>query len=118
METATVAAASAPTYFDHPVLLALVLLASMVTWAGIFRWNLWLLIAPSVVLSVVLMVSWPVQWLYQLIAGHEPAGWHVDACVAVSFALVVCGSVSLLALLKDHPTVEETGSVGPSRELR
>lgn len=110
METATVAAASAPTYFDHPVLLALVLVVSMITWTGIFRWNLWLLIAPSVFLMFVLAVSWPVQWLYQLVAGFEPAGWHVDACVAVSIALVIGGSVSLLALLENHPPVEETGS--------
>lgn len=113
MEAALVATSSGPTYFDHPMLLGLLLVASVITWMGIFRGCFWTFIAPSALLSVMLVVSWPIQWLYQAIAGSAPEGWHFDACLAVSFAMVVAGIIGLLALLGNDPPAEVAG--GESR---
>lgn len=108
MEAAMVATSSGPTYFDHPLFLALLLVGSVITWIGIFRGSFWTFIAPSIFLAVVFVVSWPIQRLYQTVTGAVPEGWHIDACLAVSVVLVIASIAGIITLLGSDPSEEET----------
>lgn len=80
---------------DHPFTMMLILIGSIITYAGMLRSSVVLFIAPALFLTVVIFASLPIQWLMRSIGGVAEL---TPFWVEMARSLAVCLAASPLVM--------------------